>query len=89
MNPFEQIEKKIDLLELKIGALIGESKPKRRIVSIDEFSKYTQMSKPTIYKKFTEKQRVPGAFKPEGSKKWFFNLDKWDAFIDEQMQKQA
>ena len=86
-NPFGTIELKLSKIERLILNLSDERQHRRRAVNINEFAAYSGLSKSTIYSYLSKGTNLPGAFKPKGTKKWYFNLDAYDRYIQEEMEK--
>ncbi len=83
MNPFEQIEIRLDRLERLISnSLKKDTKVKeKRFVNLDEFVSYSGMSKNTIYAKLSRGEGIAGAFKA-GPKRLLVDLDEWDKYLE-------
>ena len=90
MNPFEEIENKLDRIEKLIQTNNNQKqyKAKARYVHIGEFSNYSGMSVHTIYAKLCKRgQGIRGAFK-SGPKTWLFDLDEYDKYLEEKKNEQ-
>lgn len=85
-NPFEKIENRLDKLERILTSLKPEEQQKNRFVNLDEFSKYSGLSKNTVYAKLSRGDGIPGSFKA-GPKLWLFDLDEWDHYLKEKKSR--
>jgi len=82
-NPFEDIIIRLDKLERMIKGLKIDHEPKPRIVKLEEFCKYTDQSKQSVYNKLSGGEAVPGSFKFNEGGIWYFDLNAWDAYVQD------
>ena len=80
--PIEQVLLKLDLIIRSVNSLKNNSTTHKRIVDLTSFSEYSGYKKPTIYSKLSNGESIPGAFKSEGSNKWYFDLNEYDEYIE-------
>ena len=87
-NPFEEIDKRLMRLEMAIRKQNKSQEKEKRIVTLHEFANYSGYATSTLYIKLSQGEKVPGAFKPKGSKRWYFDLDRWDQYLEAAMSEQ-